>query len=52
MTRPALPRTSSAMSGLRFCGMIEDPVENASPDPDEGELRVAHRTISSPSRTG
>ena len=24
--RPARPRTSSAMSGFRFCGMIEDPV--------------------------
>ncbi len=30
MMRPVLPRTSSAASGLRFCGMIEDPVEKAS----------------------
>ena len=27
MIRPAWPRTSSAASGLRFCGMIELPVE-------------------------
>ena len=27
MTRPEWPRTSSAASGLRFCGMIDDPVE-------------------------
>ncbi len=26
MMRPALARTSSAASGLRFCGMIEEPV--------------------------
>ncbi len=24
--RPAFARTSSAASGLRFCGMIEEPV--------------------------
>ena len=30
ITRPALPRTSSAASGLRFCGMIELPVVKAS----------------------
>ena len=30
MTRPACPRTSSAASGLRFCGMIELPVESVS----------------------
>jgi hypothetical protein len=26
-TRPVLPRTSSAMSGFFFCGIIELPVE-------------------------
>ena len=30
MTRPVLARTSSAASGLRFCGMIEEPVVNLS----------------------
>ena len=30
MTRPVLPRTSSAKSGFFFCGMIELPVENSS----------------------
>ena len=28
--RPTLARTSSAASGFRFCGMIEEPVENRS----------------------
>ncbi len=37
--RPVLPRTSSAASGLRFCGMIEEPVVNSSDRPDEAELR-------------
>ena len=27
ISRPALPRASSATSGFFFCGMIEDPVE-------------------------
>jgi hypothetical protein len=27
MSRPALPRLSSAMSGFFFCGMIELPVQ-------------------------
>ena len=30
VTRPVLARTSSAASGLRFCGMIELPVVKAS----------------------
>ncbi len=30
ITRPTLARTSSAASGLRFCGMIEEPVVNLS----------------------
>ena len=50
MTRPALPRTSSAMSGLRFWGMIELPVENASPTRANANSALAHSTISSPSR--
>ena len=29
-TRPVLPRTSSAMSGFFFCGMMLEPVLNAS----------------------
>ena len=28
--RPVLARASSAASGLRFCGMIDEPVVNAS----------------------
>ena len=34
--RPVLARISSAASGLRFCGMIDEPVENES-------LRLAKR---------
>ena len=30
MSRPALPRASSAMSGFFFCGMIDEPVAKAS----------------------
>ncbi len=30
ISRPDLPRASSAMSGFFFCGMIEEPVEKAS----------------------
>src|SRR6202012_1940971 len=30
VTRPVFARTSSAASGLRFCGMIEEPVVKAS----------------------
>ena len=37
--RPTLARTSSAASGLRFCGMIEEPVVNLSDRRDEAELR-------------
>ncbi len=50
MTRPALPRTSSATSGLRFCGMIDEPVEKASPTRANPNSLEAHRTISSPRR--
>ncbi len=37
--RPTLARVSSAASGLRFCGMIEEPVVNLSLKLDEAELR-------------
>ena len=37
--RPTLARTSSAASGLRFCGMIDEPVVKASDRRDEAELR-------------
>ena len=30
MSRPVLPRVSSATSGFFFCGMIDDPVDQAS----------------------
>ena len=39
-TRPVLPRTSSAASGLRFCGMMELPVEKRVRERDEAELRT------------
>ena len=32
MTRALLPRTSSATSGFFFCGMIDEPVQYASPN--------------------
>ena len=49
-TRPVLPRTSSAASGLRFCGMIEEPVEKASLSLTKPNCGVVHRTISSAKR--
>ncbi len=50
MMRPVLARTSSAASGLRFCGMIEEPVVNLSDSftsAVSGEVQI---TISSASR--
>ena len=50
MMRPVLARTSSAASGLRFCGMIEEPVVNLSDSrmkPTSGDVQI---TISSASR--
>ena len=51
MSRPALPRASSAASGFFFCGMIAgaggEPVVECEPTPNSIE---AHRQISSPSR--
>ena len=49
-TRPVLPRTSSAASGLRFCGMIEEPVEKASESRTKPNCGVVHSTISSAKR--
>ncbi len=48
--RPVLARTSSAASGLRFCGMIDEPVVNRSDSssrPASGEVQI---TISSAKR--
>ena len=51
ITRPVLARTSSAASGFRFCGMIEEPVVKASVSLDEAELRRRPQiTISSARR--
>ncbi len=50
MMRPVLARTSSAASGLRFCGMIEEPVVNLSDSrtkPTSGDVQI---TISSAKR--
>src|ERR1700745_3036012 len=50
MMRPLLARTSSAASGLRFCGMIEEPVvkrSDSSSSPASGEAQI---TISSAKR--
>ncbi len=50
ITRPVLARTSSAASGLRFCGMIEEPVVNLSESrtrPTSGDVQI---TISSAKR--
>ena len=48
--RPALPRTSSAASGLRFCGMIEEPVVKASESRTKPNCGVVQSTISSAKR--
>ncbi len=50
MMRPVFARTSSAASGLRFCGMIEEPVVNLSDSlrkPTSGDVQI---TISSAKR--
>ena len=47
--RPALPRTSSAMSGFFFCGIIELPVAKASSRRGEAEL-VARSRARAPRR--
>ena len=48
--RPTLARTSSAASGLRFCGMIEEPVVNLSERRTNANWGVIQITISSASR--
>ena len=48
--RPDLPRASSAMSGFRFCGMIEDPVAKASSSFAQPNSCDVHSTTSSPRR--
>ena len=48
--RPTLARTSSAASGLRFCGMIEEPVVNLSERRTKPNCGVTQITISSASR--
>ena len=50
ISRPALPRASSAMSGFFFCGSIELPVAYASARRRKPNSSVDHSTISSPSR--
>src|SRR5262249_57652040 len=46
-TRPVLPRTSSAASGLRFCGMIELPGVKASLRRMYRNPPLTHPTLSS-----
>ena len=50
ITRPALPRTSSAASGFFFCGMMLLPAATASRSSTNPNSAVAHRTISPASR--
>ncbi len=48
--RPTLARASSAASGLRFCGMIDEPVVNLSESRTKPNCGVIHSTISSARR--
>ena len=50
MSRPALPRASSAMSGFFFCGSIDEPVLYASARRRKPNSSLDHSTISSPRR--
>ena len=50
MIRPLFPRTSSAASGFRFCGMIDEPVVNLSDSEMKANCGVVHNTISSAKR--
>ncbi len=47
---PALPRTSSATSGLSFWGIIDEPVDAFSGSFTKPNSDVDQRTISSPIR--
>src|SRR3989304_5849074 len=49
-TRPVLPRASSATSGLRFWGMMLEPVANSSGSPMNPNSSLAQSTTSSASR--
>ena len=49
-TLPLLPRTSSAISGFFFCGMMEEPVENASSSSTNLNSQLHHMIISSEKR--
>ena len=49
-TRPDFPRTSSAMSGFFFCGMMEEPVEKASSSSMNLNSQEHHMQISSENR--
>ena len=48
--RPVLARTSSAASGFRFCGMIDEPVVNLSDSRTKPHCGEVQFTISSASR--
>ena len=48
--RPDFPRASSAMSGFFFCGMIDDPVAQASSSRAQPNSVDVQSTTSSPSR--
>ena len=47
MTRAVLPRVSSSTSGLIFCGMIDEPVQNACGSRRKPNSTVDHRIHSS-----
>ena len=49
-TRPLLPRISSVMSGFFFCGMMLEPVENASSSSMNLNSHEHQRMISSEKR--
>ena len=49
-TLPLFPRTSSAMSGFFFCGIIDEPVENASSSSTNLNSQLHHIIISSEKR--
>src|SRR3546814_19156984 len=43
--RPAWPRTNSAASGLRFCGMIDEPVDHWSASETKPNGRSEERRV-------
>ncbi len=49
-TRPDLPRISSVISGFFFCGIMDEPVENASSNSINLNSQEHQRTISSEKR--